>query len=143
MAKSHLLERLFEESLYFVLLWHRWCCDEAWPFVRAGYFASVPAPFRPIAAWAARRRVQGYTRGQGIGLFSRAQIDARGLADLRAASSVLGDGEWFFGAPSTIDAIAHAWVANILCHPVEGRLQKGMPTNLRSHSERFSKAWWS
>jgi glutathione S-transferase len=63
--------------------------------------------------------------GQGIGRHSREEIYALGRADLEAVSALLGDGPFFFlDRPTTFDAVAYGFLANVLFVPVETELKR-------------------
>jgi glutathione S-transferase len=78
--------------------------------------------------------------GQGLGRHSQEELYALGRADLRAVAVQLGNRPYFFGdGPTTIDAIAYGFLANLLFVPVETELKKiGLDyDNLRLYCERL------
>ena len=125
-ARAHLLQRTFEESLYFVVLWSRWAEDACWSVVKPLFFGGMPVPLRLIVPPIARKQVVGYAHAQGIGRHSREEIYAFGIRDLRAISTMLGDQPYFLGdRPRTIDCCAYGFLANGLRFDVD--------TPLRTH----------
>ncbi|MEO1017640.1 MAG: glutathione S-transferase family protein [Pseudomonadota bacterium] len=124
-ARSHMLQRLLEEHLYFVLLYSRWIDPDGWSVLRDGFFRSLPAIFRPLVRAMARRSERQLLKKQGLGRLERTEVYERGLADLAAISCLLGDRSFFLGDQlTTIDAIAHGFLANILYVPIESPLKR-------------------
>lgn len=119
------IQRLFEDHLYFVMVWSRWLDGEAWPLVARAFFAHLPAPVRPLARVALRRRVAAMLHAQGIGRHDRTEIVSLGRTDLAAVSAYLGDRPFFMGDRlSTIDAVAFGFLANILMVPLDCALRR-------------------
>jgi glutathione S-transferase len=117
-ARSHVLKRLFEESLYFVLVWSRWGDDAGWEEVRPRIAQIVPAPVRWLVPGIIRKKVIASTVAQGVGRHTRDEIYALGKADLEAVAALLGEGPYLLGAElHTVDVIAYAFLANILRWP--------------------------
>lgn len=114
-ARAHVLKRMFEESLYFVVLWSRWADDEGWESVRPTIEAVVPAAVRWFVPGIIRKKVVASCVAQGTGRHSRNEIYALGRADLEAIATLLGDGPFMLGEElRTIDMTAYAFLANIL-----------------------------
>jgi len=131
-ARAHVLKRVFEESLYFVVLWTRWVDDEGWKEMRPRIEKVIPAPLRWLLPGIIRKKVTSSVVAQGIGRHSRDEIHAFGKADLEAVATMLGDGPYLLGAElRTIDVTAYAFLANIFHWPRPSPLTddlKGMPT---------------
>lgn len=124
-AESLALQRLFEDHLYFVIVHSRWIDPAGWPTVRDGLFGFLPAGVRHTLPEVIRRRVKSDLRAQGLGRHGREELYAMGAADLKAISTLLDDGPFFFrDRPTTIDAIAYGFLANILLVPVETELKR-------------------
>jgi glutathione S-transferase len=117
--RQHLLRRTIEEHLYFVALYFRWVEDAGWAQTRA-FFDEVPAPVRGLLGAIVRRKMRRDLAGQGLGRHARADIAAKGIADLDAIAAELGPDAWFGGdQPAAIDATAYAFLANLLLAPIE------------------------
>jgi glutathione S-transferase len=117
--------RLLEEHFYFILAWSRWIDPEGWRSVRPGMFGFLPPGPRHVVAGLVRRDMRRVLAGQGIGRHSREEIYALGRADLEAVSALLGDGPFFFlDRPTTFDAVAYGFLANVLFVPVETELKR-------------------
>lgn len=114
-AQAHVLKRLFEESLYWCLLWSRWGDDEGWSELRKHVEQFVPAALRWLVPGLIRKKVIAQAASQGTGRHSREEIYALGKADLEAISTILGDKPYFLGNDvHTIDVIAYSFLANIM-----------------------------
>jgi len=115
LAQAHVLKRMFEESLYFVLLWSRWGDDAGWETVRPMIEAVVPAMARWFVPGLIRKKVVASLVAQGTGRHTREEIFALGTADLDAVAAILGDKPYLLDDQlRTIDVIAYAFLANIL-----------------------------
>jgi glutathione S-transferase len=119
-AEAVLLQRTFEEHLYFLALYERWVDDAGWKRCAPEMFRSVPAPVRAIVPPIVRRKVRRDALGQGLARLDDEQRASRARADVAAVANVLGDRDYFFGEPSTIDAVAFGFLANLIRPPVAG-----------------------
>ncbi|HSO34277.1 MAG TPA: glutathione S-transferase family protein [Labilithrix sp.] len=117
-ARSHVLKRTFEESLYWPLLWSRWGDDDGWLELGPHIAAVVPAAVRWFVPGLIRRKIVASTVAQGIGRHSRDEIFAIGAADIAAVATLLGDADYLIDDRlRTIDVTAYAFLANILLWP--------------------------
>lgn len=108
-AASHAFARMLEERTYWALVDSRWMSDTNWPVVRDAFFSALPFPARKLVPALLRRQVRAKLRGHGIGLHSRATIEAFALDDLKAIADWLGDQPFMMGtAPSALDATVYA-----------------------------------
>jgi glutathione S-transferase len=123
-AESLMLRRLLEEHLYFLVLAERWVDDAGWDRCRGDYFAAVPPVLRTLLPPIIRRQVKRDAHGQGLARLDPAERLLRAEADLEAVATVLGVREHFFGAPSTVDAVALAFLTNMLRVPVDGPVHR-------------------
>jgi glutathione S-transferase len=144
-VQSLLIQRLFEEELYFVMLHDRWVDDAGFAITREAYFGKLPWIVRTFLVPILRRQLVAATRGQG---FARLSPDTRArktVADVRAIASLLGDQPFFMGQPSSIDAIAYAFLANGLSAPYPGALQDELRAHpsLVAYCERMRAAYFA
>jgi len=124
-AESLALQRLFEEHLYFILVYSRWIDDEGWAPMSEAFFGLVPAPVRAVARTMARERVRKILHLQGIGRHDRDEVYHLARADLAAVAELLADRPFFLGDRiTTLDAIAYGCLANILLVPLETELKR-------------------
>ena len=141
-AEAVSLQRLFEDHLYFVLIYSRWFDEEAWPLVAEAFFGHLAAPVRLPIRNHFRRRIGRTLHLQGLGRHRPAEIYALGREDLTAVSAYLGERPFFMGdSLTTLDAVAYGFLANILMVPLETELKRiaqGLP-NLRSWCEAIEQ----
>jgi glutathione S-transferase len=114
------ITRLIEEHLYWAVLYDRWITPQGWAMTRPAFFGTLPRPLRAIVPLVARRGIRAELQGHGMGRHAPAQIHALGVADVDALAVLLDGQEFFLGAQvSSVDAIATAFLANILMVPLE------------------------
>ena len=119
-ARGTAILRLLEDSLYWVLLYARWIDERGWRLTRPAFFGALPAPLRLFIPHLARRSLAQQLHAQGIGRHQPEVIYDMGTADIAALSLLLGDNAYVLGAePSSVDAAAYAFLANILDVPLD------------------------
>ncbi len=141
-ATGHALRRMTEESLYFPMLYSRWIDEAGFAVVAPVFFATIPAPLRPLISLVVRRSTRSALMGQGTGRHTREEIYAMGSADLKALSDALGDKPFFLGdEPTSYDAAIYGTVNNLLQIPTGTPLTtfaRSLP-NLVAFCERVTK----
>lgn len=144
-AIGTLLQRTFEEELYFLALYDRWVDDQGWRRVSKDYFGQLPWVLRSAVVPIIRRKVMSAARGQGVSRLPTGHRIAKGEADLRAIAHVLGDKPYFFGQPSSYDAVAYAFLANLLWAPLQAPLADALRrhANLVAYCERMKAQYWA
>jgi glutathione S-transferase len=144
-ARAHALIRLFEENLYWVVLYYRWIEESIYSETKKVFFGAVPPIMRGLVASRVRKGIRKALYAQGMGRHSRDEIYEIGKADLRAVSMWLGDKPFFMGATATsVDASAYAFLANILLPPLKSPLQDQgvcLP-NLWAYCERMKTKYY-
>jgi glutathione S-transferase len=129
-ATALAMQRLIEENTYWTVVYFRWIEEAGWKVTRAAFFDWMKPPLRWIVPAVARRIVRKELHGHGMGRHARDEIAAIGAKDLTAVAEFLGDRPFFTGArPSSLDATAYAFLANLLWAPYE------MP--LKSHARSY------
>jgi glutathione S-transferase len=119
------LQRLIEDHFYFILVYSRWCDADGWHAVAPAFFDFLPVGLRQIVPLLVRRRVRASLHHQGLGRHSRDELYDMAWADLEAMSIMLDNRPFFFGErPTTIDAVAYGFLANVLLVPVETELKR-------------------
>jgi glutathione S-transferase len=118
-------QRLMEENLYWCALYTRWIEPEGWEKSRQIFFDKLPPPAKWFVPSLARRGLIKALHRQGMGRHSRDEINAIGKRDITALAHFLGDKPYFMGdRPCSLDATAHAFIANIIWPPVESALKQ-------------------
>ena len=134
------LQRLFEDHFYFIQVYSRWIDPVGWATVQPVFFNFLPWGIRELGSAFIRRQVRNALHQQGLGRHSQEELYALGRTDLRAISVTLGSRAYFFGdGPTTIDAIAYGFLANMYFVPVETKLKQIALEydNLRLYCERL------
>lgn len=131
-ATALALQRMLEENTYWTAVSMRWMEDANWPTTRAAFFGNLPRPLRWIVPPLARRGLRQQLAGHGMGRHSREEIHAIARRDLTALADFLGDKPFMLGTqPCTLDAVAYAFLANLLWAPYDSDVQsyaKSRPT---------------
>ena len=144
-ASALAIRRLLEEHLYWTVLHARWIIEAGWAMTRPAFFDALPWPLRVIVPMVARRGIRAELRGHGIGRHSVEQIHALGVADVDALAALLGDQAYFLGAKATsIDAVAAAFLANILLVPLETPIKAAAAghANLVAYCQRMAAQYF-
>jgi glutathione S-transferase len=124
-AMGHLLRRMCEESLYFVLVYSRWIDDAGWAVAGPEFFRGLPPVIRSLLPAQIRRKVRGQLHQQGYGRHSRDEIYALGAADLAALAAFLGDHAFAVAdRPTSYDATVYALMKSILAPPLDSPLKR-------------------
>jgi glutathione S-transferase len=144
-AASLGLIRLMEEHLYWCMVHARWIEPAGLEITRQAFFAQMPGPARWIVPLLVRRGIAKQLHGQGMGRHSRDEIYAMAAADIGALADFLGDRPYFLGErPTTLDAAAYAFIANIVQVPLELPPKQhalGFP-NLLAYCQRMQAAYY-
>jgi glutathione S-transferase len=129
-ATALAMQRLLEENTYWTVVYFRWIEEAGWNLTREAFFGWMKPPLRWIVPAVARHIVRKELHGHGMGRHARDEIAAIGAKDLTAVAEFLGDRPFFMGArPTSLDATAYAFLANLLWAPYE------MP--LKSHARSY------
>jgi len=138
-------QRLIEENLYWVVLHTRWADDDAWVKTRQAFFGAMPVPMRWFVPALARRGVLAELRGHGMGRHGPAEIHAIGCRDVTAIADFLADKPFMMGgAPTSLDATAYAFIANLLWVPFDTpvrRCAEARPT-LEAYCQRMKASYY-
>lgn len=123
-ATALAFQRLLEEDFYWAALYSRWIDDAGFALTRETFFARLWWPFRLVLPHLARRGLRAELHGHGMGRHSRDEIYAIGCRDLTAIADFLGEKPFMMGdRPTSLDAAAYAFLANVLWVPLESPLK--------------------
>lgn len=144
-ALGLLLQRTLEENLYFLVLYERWVDNQNWARTARDYFGHFPWAIRKLIVPIVRRKIVAAAVGQGVSRLPEGQRVARGKADVRAIAQLLGDKPYFFGKPSSYDAIAYAFLANVLWAPYDNPIKDELraQSKLVAYCERMKTAYYA
>lgn len=124
-ATGHLLRRICEESLYFVLVYSRWIDDAGWAVARPEFFRGLPPILRSVVPPRARNRVRAQLHQQGYGRHRSEEVFAIGAADLEAIAVYLSYQAFAVtDRPTSYDATLYALLKSILASPLESPLKQ-------------------
>lgn len=145
-ALATAFQRLLEENLYWAVVHTRWAQEDGWALTKAAFFDALPVPLRWIVPTLARRGILAEMRGQGMGRHSPQEIHAIGCRDVTAVADFLADQPYMLGEqPSSLDASAYAFLANLLWAPVESPIRRhaqGRPT-LEAYCQRMKARYYA
>lgn len=145
-AVATAFQRLFEENLYWAVVHTRWADEAGWAKTREAFFGMLPAPMRWFVPALARRGLLAEMRGQGMGRHTVAEIHAIGIKDVTAVADFLADKPFMLGAqPTSLDATAYAFLANLLWAPVDSPIRRhaqGRPT-LEAYCQRMKARYYA
>jgi len=124
-AASHLVRRICEESLYFVLVYSRWIDEAGWAVAGPEFFRGFNPLLKFMLVGRIRKKVRTQLYFQGYGRHERAEIFAMGAADLAALATVLAEHRFAVADhPTSVDASLYAVLKNILHPPLESPLKR-------------------
>jgi glutathione S-transferase len=137
--------RLLEENLYWAVLYSRWFTAEGWALTRGAFFGGLPPVLRAVVAAGARRGMRKELWGHGMGRHGAQEIAAIGKVDLMALANFLGSKPYFMGdRPTSLDASAYAFLANLLWAPLEMPLKAQAQTypQLGAYCQRMKARYY-
>jgi glutathione S-transferase len=144
-ALGVLLQRTFEEDLYFMVVADRWAARRHYRVTRDAYFGHLPWLLRALVVPVIRRKMLAAARGQGVLLLTQAEREHKGVAAIEAIATVLGDQPYFLGRPSSVDATAYAFLANLLGCPLPSATAQAVRAhpNLVAYCQRMRASYFS
>lgn len=141
-AMALLVERTLEKSTYFVGVYNRW--GPKWKEIGADLFPGMPAALFHVVTPFVRRTILKQPKAQGVSRNAPEQIYAIGRADIEALAELLGEREYFFGEPTTIDATAYGFFANGMTPPLDDPLTAAISShaNIVAFCARMAERYW-
>jgi glutathione S-transferase len=145
-AIGHALQKMLEESLYFVSSWNKWVVDKNFAIYSAELFAGMPEEQLKYVPEMVRKKVIEKLQGQGIGRHEPDEIYALGLADVQAFGELLGDGPFLFGdRPTSFDASAFGVIGNLKDGPFDSPVRDRIRAteNIVGYIDRIRERYFS
>jgi glutathione S-transferase len=139
-ARTHLVRRTLEESLYFALVAERWRDDAIRLRYATDLLASLPVLARPIIGELVRRMLERQLWQQGLGRHDLETLRDFARADLAAVAWALGTAPYFTGDRArAVDASVFGLLANLWHVPIDSALRQALAThpNLVAFIERM------
>ncbi|HEV7275382.1 MAG TPA: glutathione S-transferase family protein [Devosiaceae bacterium] len=134
-ARGHAARRMLEEHFHMVLEWELFVHPEGASYIAAEIGAAAPPVIAGVMTAMFRRHFRRQLFSRGLGRHSDEVIAAKGIADMEALESLLGDRPFIGGGrPSMADVSAYGLVAPIAKWPMHtpvGDHIKQRPTLLR------------
>jgi glutathione S-transferase len=133
-------EKMVEDQLYWAFVRDRWLDRDNFDRGPRLFFASVPAPLRPLVIAVVRRKLRSALRAHGMGRHSNAEIVALGSRSIDAIATFLADKPFFMGErASSIDATLFGFVSGALVPRFDSKLREAAERhdNLRRYLGRL------
>lgn len=125
-------QRLFEDNLYWSILYGRWIDPKGWPLTRDAFFGKLPVPLKWVVPTIARRGIRQQLRGHGMGRHSQEDIALLAKNNVTAVATFLQGKQFMMGdQPCSLDATAYAFLANLLWAPLD--------SSIRTHAQQFAQ----
>jgi len=140
--QADLMVRRTLDDLYWVMSYSRWKDPEFWPLFRDAMLGTHPSLTASGMEAARKYNFERY-HYQGIGRYEPADVYKRGIADLRAVASLIGERGFMFGPqPRSIDAGVYGVVANIYFYKIDTPLRRFVAShpNLVQHCNAIHEA---
>ncbi|KTD25851.1 MULTISPECIES: glutathione S-transferase family protein [Legionella] len=123
-ALSVVLDNTFAERLYWIMVYMRWQYEPNWPIINKAFFDKMPTLSKLFVPAIVRKNILKTLYAQGMGRHNYDEILEMGYKTLDAIVDLLGENKYFHGSePSSIDATAFAFLANIVWLPYEDALK--------------------
>jgi glutathione S-transferase len=145
-AEGHAIQKLLEDSLYFIASYSKWVEDEGFAIYSAELFAGMPAEQLEYVPDMVRKRAIEKLNAQGIARHSRDEVHQLGIQDVRAFGELLGAGPFLFGEqPTSFDASAFGVIGNIKDGPFEGPVQDAARNspNIAAYIDRIRQQYFA
>jgi glutathione S-transferase len=139
---TDLMIRRTLDDLYWVVSYSRWKDPQFWPLFRDAMLAAHPSLTVEGMEAAQTFNFQRY-HYQGIGRYEPEDVYTRGIADLTAMASLIGERGFLFGPqPTSIDAGIYGFVANIYFYDIDTPLKQFVAShrNLVRHCNAIQQA---
>lgn len=121
---SVLLDNSFTERLYWMIVYMRWQYEPNWPHVKDAFFGKLPMILQWFLPDIVRKKTIKALWAQGMGRHSYDEVLEMGYKFLDALAIILAEKSYFHGEkPSSIDATAFAFLANIAWTPYDEALK--------------------
>ena len=145
-ALGHAIQKMLEESLYFVSSYSKWADDEPFAIYSAELFKGMPEDQLAYVPDMVRGKVIEKFKAQGIGRHAKAEVYAIGCKDVASFIELLGDKPYLLGeTPTSFDASALGVIGNIKDGPFKSPVQDAIWANatLCAYIDRLRATWFA
>jgi glutathione S-transferase len=142
-AVAHSFQRLFEESLIWVMAYNR--MTDNWHVIESAWFGFLPPVLKMFLPSMLKQQFKSKLMAQGIGRHSRNEIYHYGMKDLRAIVDQLGAKPFLMGdIVSLVDTTAYAFVSSLLINEFTSPIDELSKTaeNLRAYRDRMQNLYF-
>lgn len=139
------LRRSFEEHFHQVVEYALWVLDEGWQRSQAHFDSVLPRFLSPVIKPMIRKQGRRDLQVRGLGRHGVEEIASMAADDLRAASVLLGDNPFFFGAaPTTTDATMYGFLIAAHGAPIDYFAKQALMrhANLVAYCARMTRRFW-
>lgn len=140
-AISRAFQRMFDEHLYWAIVYSRWVDEPGWSVISEMFFGFIPPLVRGIIQRKEQNKVIASLKGHGLGRHSREEVYNFAAENIGSASDYLSDKKYFFGKnnPTLIDVVLHAHIINIITPDIDTPLKQKVLShqNLVDHAHRM------
>ena len=145
-ASSLAMRKLFEDWIYWGVIYFRWKDDQYWPATHQLFFNRTPWIVRTILApWVIRPTIVKQVVGQGMGRHTPEEVIAMMEEAAEAVHNFLGDRPYFMGDKiSLLDMTAFPFIWLSYNTPLQNPIQAavGRYDNLQDYADRLFKEIW-
>jgi glutathione S-transferase len=145
-ALGHAMQKMLEESLYFVSSYSKWADDESFAIYAEELFQGMSEEQRAYVPEMVRGKVLEKFKAQGIGRHSSAEVYAIGCKDVVSFTALLGDKPYLLGAaPTSFDACALGVIGNLKDGPFKSPVQDEIKASaaLSGYIDRMRASYFS
>ena len=149
LAIGHAIKIMLEERLRWCIVYSRWLDKRYWLTFKNISRDLLPLPLKiifPIVAERKKRRIANTLFSNGIAKFAPEEIYAFGKKDIEALATILGDKPYLFGdLPTSYDAVAYGFLANLIDVPLECSLNNFARSSetLTNYCQRMNSKYFS
>jgi len=141
-ARGHVIKRMIEEHVWWLMARERWWSPENPYRDTPGLLKELDqADFEEARDDSQRKCIE-----HGVGAFTEDELDRRGREDLDALATLLGEQPYFLGdRPASVDATTYAFLWQIVNAPYASRLKDAAleHENLVNYTQRMSTEWFA
>jgi glutathione S-transferase len=144
-ALGVLIENTLCEHLYWFLVYMRWQDDAGWLQIKSTYFNHLTGLEKFLIPSLVRKSTVKQLYSQGLGRHAREEVLTMGYKTIDALAEILGTKKYFLGSePSSVDATAFAFLANILYYPYDDPFKTHVKqrANLKVYCELMGKLFY-
>ena len=145
-ATGHAIQRMVEESLYFVSSYSKWVEDEGFGIYAAELFAGMPEEQLKYIPDMVRKRAIEKLEAQGVGRHQRDEVHQIGLDDVASLEALLTAEDYLFGElPASFDACVFGVVGNIKDGPFPSPVRDAIHASpkLSAYIDRIRARYYS